>query len=257
MKILAIGDVTGPGGVALLKRRLWAFRRERGIDFCLVNAENAGFITGASAEIADTLLSSGADCLTGGNHTLRNKAVYTYLDDTAAMLRPINFIDAPGSGYAILDCKGYRMLCINAMGCAYIEPTLDSPYGFIDRLLEREAGRYDFAILDFHAEASGEKLAMGFAYDGRINIIYGTHTHVPTADTQILPEGTGYVTDLGMCGEGGGVMGMDAHDVIKKMRSRLPIRFSAAKGEAYADGVIFTLDEKSGRVTEVERVKIT
>ena len=233
MRILAIGDVTGPGGVELLKRKLWSFRKERGVDFCVVNCENAAFITGASAEVAEVLLSAGADLLTGGNHTLKNKAVYTYLDDSDRMLRPINFESAPGSGYTILDCKGYRMLCINAMGCAFIEPVLDSPYGYIDRLLAREAGKYDFALLDFHAEASGEKVALAHNYDGRINIIFGTHTHVPTADTQVLPKGTGYVSDLGMCGESGGVLGMDSETVIKKMRTRLPIKFIPAKGPAY------------------------
>lgn len=256
MRILAIGDVTGPGGVELLKKKLWAFRSARAIDFCVVNCENASFITGASSEVAETLLSAGADLLTGGNHTLKNKAVYTYLDDSDRMLRPINFESAPGSGYTILDCKGYRMLCINAMGCAFIEPVLDSPYGYIDRLLAREAGKYDFALLDFHAEASGEKVALAHNYDGRINIIFGTHTHVPTADTQVLPKGTGYVSDLGMCGESGGVLGMDSETVIKKMRTRLPIKFTPAKGPAYADGVIFDLGESTGRVTKVERVKI-
>lgn len=257
MKILAIGDVTGKGGVKLLEDRLWSFRRERGIDFCIVNAENASFITGASAEVADSLLAAGADCLTGGNHTLRNRAVWSYIEDSPAMLRPINFpAGAPGAGYTILDSCGYRVMVINAMGTVHMEPSLDLPFGYIDRALEREAGRYDIAVLDFHAEATGEKLAVGFAYDGKISVVFGTHTHVPTADMTILPGGTGYVSDLGMCGESGGVLGMRADVVVERMRSALAEPFAPAEGECEADGVIFTVDPSSGRVTELERVKI-
>ncbi len=257
MKILAIGDVTGQAGVELLKSRLWGVRREWGVDFCIVNAENAAFVTGASPEIAETLLGAGADCLTGGNHTLRNKAVYSFIDDCTSMLRPINFgADAPGSGYSILDCNGYRVMVINAMGNVHIDPVLDSPFGYIDRALEREAGRYDIAVLDIHAEATGEKLAVGYAYDGKISVIFGTHTHVPTADAQILPRGSGYVTDVGMCGESGGVLGMDAETVVKRMRSRLPHKFIPASGPAYADCVLFDVDASSGRVRSVERKRI-
>ena len=255
MQILCIGDVTSPRGVEYLRYNLWRVRKEKGIDFCIVNCENASVITGASAMDAETLLASGADCLTGGNHTLRNKSVYTYLDDTEAMLRPINFGEGtPGHGYAILDCNGYKMLVINAMGNIHIEPTLDNPYPYIDRALEREKGRYDFALMDIHAEATGEKMAMAYAYDGVISVIFGTHTHVPTADEQILPRGTGYISDLGMCGETEGVLGMDPFLVVKQLRSRMPIRFEPSKGEPKANGAIFELDTNSGRVTSVERI---
>ena len=255
MKILVIGDVTSPSGIEHLKRNLWKFREEKGVDFCIVNGENASFITGISPELAEVLLRSGADCITGGNHTLRNKRTYTYLDDTAEILRPINFGDgAPGHGYTILDALGYRMLVINALGRVHIDPVLDSPFTHIERVLKQEAGNYDFAILDFHAEATGEKLAVGYAFDGKINIVFGTHTHVQTADGQILPSGTGYITDVGMCGESGGVLGMDADTVVLRMRSSLPHPFKSASGKCHADGVIFTLDTSTGRVTKVEPV---
>lgn len=257
MKVLCIGDVTGDGGVRLLADKLWSYRKENGIDFCVVNVENAAFITGASPEIAERLLAAGADCLSGGNHTMRNRAAYTYLDDTEAMLRPVNFgAEAPGHGYAILDCIGYRILVICALGNVNMDPMLDNPYGHIDRVLAREAGNYDFAILDIHAEATGEKLAMGYAYDGKINIVFGTHTHVPTADDMVLPKGTGYVTDLGMCGNSGGVLGMDADVVVKRMRSRLPLKFEQASGHAEADGVIFELDTVGGKVRSTHRIKL-
>ena len=256
MRILAIGDVTSPGGVEHLSKKLWKFREENKIDMCVVNCENASFITGASGEIAEKLIKSGADCLTGGNHTIRNKAAYTALDDIEAFLRPINFGDGVvGHGYAIIDVNGYRVLVINAMGNIHIDPVLDSPYPYIDRVLAREEGKYDFCVLDIHAEATGEKLAIGYCYDGKINVIFGTHTHVPTADYLILPHGTGYVSDLGMCGESGGVLGMSPESVIEKMRNHVPNKFTLAVGECKADGVIFDLDTATKRVKNITRVK--
>lgn len=256
LKILVIGDVTSPKGLEHLKKNLWNFRKTNGIDFCVVNGENASFVTGISPEGAVELLRAGADCITGGNHTMQNKAAYTYLDETAEILRPINFGDsAPGRGYTILDANGYRILVISAMGNVHIEPVLDNPFGFIDSVLREERGNYDFSILDIHAEATGEKLAIGYGYDGRINIIFGTHTHVKTADLQILPHGTGYITDVGMCGESGGVIGMDAECVVERMRTRLPKKFTPASGAPIADGAIFTLNESDGKVTAVQSVK--
>lgn len=256
MKILVIGDVTSPAGVEHLKNNLWRIRRENNIDFCIVNGENASFITGISPELADLLFQSGADVISGGNHTLRNKSAHTYLDDTREILRPINFGDAAaGHGYTIVDAAGYRMLVICALGNIYMDPVLDNPYGYIDRALRESDGKYDFSILDIHAEATGEKLAMGYAYAGKINVIFGTHTHVQTADEQILPGGTGYITDVGMCGESGGVLGMDAGCVVEKMRTRLPNKFKAASGACEANGVIFTLDTGAKRVIEIKRIK--
>lgn len=256
MKILAIGDVTSRGGILHLERKLWKFRESEGIDFTVVNGENASFITGISPELAEKLLLSGADCITGGNHTMHNKLTYTMLDDSAAMLRPINFGDsAPGHGYTVLDANGKRVLVISAMGNVHIEPNLDSPYPYIDRVLRENEGKYDVSILDIHAEASGEKYAIAHAYDGKINVIFGTHTHVPTADEQILPGGTGYITDVGMCGESGGILGLDKDSVIEKMRSHLPNKFKAACGEPIANGAVFELDDKTGKAISVKRIK--
>ena len=255
MKILVIGDVTSPAGAEHLKNKLWQVRRELGVDFCIVNGENASFITGINAECAEELLRSGADAITGGNHTMHNRQAYTFMDDTPEMLRPINFGDgAPGRGYSILDACGYRVLVINAMGNVHIEPTLDSPYTYIDRALRECEGKYDFAVLDIHAEATGEKTAIAYAYDGKINIIFGTHTHVPTADERILPRGSGYITDVGMCGESGGILGMDTACVIERMRSKLPHKFKVSDGVPVANCALFTLDTKSGRVTDVKRI---
>lgn len=255
MRILCIGDVTSRKGVEHLRHNLWRVRKERRVDFCIVNAENAAFITGASEADAETLLSAGADCLTGGNHTMRNRSVYTYLGDSETMIRPINFGDgAPGHGYTVLDCNGYKIMVINAMGNIGIEPVLDSPYSYIDRALEREKGRYDIAVLDIHAEATGEKAAIGYAYDGVISVIFGTHTHVQTADEMVLPRGTGYITDIGMCGESGGVLGMNPELVVKHQRCRTPIKFEPASGVPKATGAIFDVDESSGKVRSIERI---
>ena len=255
MKILCVGDVTSPAGVEHLRANLWQFRRDNKIDFCVVNGENASLVSAATPEEAEILLSAGADAVTGGNHTLRQRLLYPMLEENAALLRPINFPEgAPGVGYNIFDVNGYRVLLINAMGNVHIDPVLDNPYPYIDRVLSREEGRYDLALIEIHAEATGEKVALGYAYDGRVSAVWGTHTHVPTADEQILPLGTGYITDIGMCGESGGVLGMDPALVVERMRTRLPIRFQKASGRVIANGVIFTIDEKTGKTISVRRV---
>ena len=255
MNILCIGDVTSPGGVEHLRTHLWDLRRQHRIDLCIVNAENASLISAATPDQIEVLLRAGADVITGGNHTLRQKQLYPLLNQSSVVLRPLNFPeDAPGAGYTIVEAAGWRVLVINAMGTVHIDPTLDSPYPYVDRVLKREEGRYDLALLEFHAEATGEKMAMGYAYDGKIQAVWGTHTHVPTADEQILPHGTGYVTDVGMCGETGGVLGMDPTLVVERMRTRLPVRFMKAGGAPMANGVIFTVDPSTKKTTAVRRV---
>ncbi|MBR7116097.1 MAG: YmdB family metallophosphoesterase [Clostridia bacterium] len=255
MKILAIGDITGIGGVKHLESNLWRIRDREHIDLTIVNVENAGFITGPSPDTAERVLAAGADVLTGGNHTLRNKAIYSYLDSEPRVLRPLNFgPEAPGEGYTIVNINGYRVMVVSAMGNVHIEPCLDSPFDHIERALRREEGRYDIALLDIHAEATGEKMAVAYAFDGRISAVFGTHTHVQTADEQILPGGTGYISDLGMCGETMGILGMEPESVVKRMRTHLPIRFEPAQGKPRADGVIITVDERSRKTTEIKRI---
>ena len=256
MKILAIGDITSPGGAQHLERNLWNVRKKLEIDMCIVNGENASFIVGISKDSAEKLLRSGADVITGGNHTMQNHTALNMLDEFSEVIRPINYGKAAfGRGYTIVSAANQRVLVINALGCVHIEPTLDSPYRFIDEVLEAEAGRYDIAVLDIHAEATGEKLAIAHNYDGRINVVFGTHTHVPTADNTILPGGTGYISDLGMCGESGGILGMEAESVIHKMKTKLPGKFKCADGAPFADGVVFTVDDVTHKTTSVKRIK--
>lgn len=255
MKILAIGDVTSPGGAVHLEKNLWKQREKYGIDFCIVNGENASFITGISRDSAEVLLRSGADVITGGNHTMQNFSALKMLDEFKEVIRPINYgEDAPGRGYTVVDNGTVRVLVINAMGTVHMEPQLDAPYAYIDAALKREAGNYDVAVLDIHAEATGEKLAIAHNFDGRINVTFGTHTHVPTADYTVLPRGTGYVSDLGMCGESGGILGMDVGTVLYKMKTKMPGKFKCADGAPFADGVIFELDA-GGKAVSVQRIR--
>lgn len=256
MKILAIGDVTSRGGLDHLEKKLWSVRKKYGVDFCVVNGENASFITGINPEGAENLLRSGADVITGGNHTMQNHAAHTMLDEANEVIRPLNYGEsAPGKGYTVVNCQGCRVLVMNALGVVHMDPQLDAPYSYIDSVLAREQGNYDVSILDIHAEATGEKLAVAHSFDGKINVIFGTHTHVPTADASILPNGTGYVTDLGMCGESGGILGMEIESVLFKMRTRLPGKFKCAEGQPVADAVLFELDTVTSRVTDVKRIR--
>lgn len=255
MKILAIGDVTSPGGASHLEKNLWSVRAKYGIDFCVVNGENASFITGISRDGAEVLLRSGADAITGGNHTMQNFSALKMLDEFPEVVRPLNYgEEAPGRGYAVIDTGKCRVLVINAMGNVHMEPQLDAPYSFIDAVLKKEKGNYDISILDIHAEATGEKLAVAHNFDGKINVIFGTHTHVPTADGMILPRGSAYVSDLGMCGESGGILGMDIATVLYKMKTKMPGKFKCASGAPFADAVIFELDDE-WRGVSVKRIR--
>ena len=255
MRILALGDVVGQVAIEYLADKLWAFRSKEKIDFCVANGENATEIRGISAADAEALLGTGVDLITLGNHAFGMKDIYAYLDaNEHSIIRPANYpTDAPGVGYTVCDVNGWRVLCINASGRIYLDP-LASPFDTVDRILEREDGRYDLSLLDIHAEATSEKLAIGRYFDGRIQVMFGTHTHVPTADEQILPHGSGYITDLGMCGPVDGILGTDADAVIHRFRTLMPTRFSVASGDVRAQGVIFDVDESMGKVRSVKRV---
>ena len=254
-KILALGDVVGPFAVKYISEKLWAFRRENNINMVVCNAENAASGNGLDPFGADKLISAGCDVLTGGNHIFRKREIRPYLESSEVLVRPANYpIGTPGNGYTIVNIDGFKVLVINVMGTIYLE-ALACPFSTVDRILEREAGRYDLAILDIHAEATSEKIALGRYFDGRINVVFGTHTHVATADTAVLPKGTGYVTDLGMSGPNDGVLGVRADIIIEKLRMKLPVKFELAEGDIEVNGVIFTLDTVSGKTLDVERVK--
>ena len=256
MKILAIGDVVGRRSIEYLSEKLRRAASKLGADFVVCNGENASEIHGLCKIDAEALLDCGADLITLGNHAFGSRDIYAFLDDnTDRIIRPANYPAAcPGVGYTVRKVSGLRILCMNLSGTAFMDP-LDNPFTAVDRILEREKGEYDIALLDFHAEATSEKLAMGYHLDGRVNVVFGTHTHVPTADTRVLPKGTGYVTDLGMTGPPNGILGTDAEAVLYKMRTHMPTRFAVADGEIRAQAVLFTLEDQAPyRCVKVERV---
>ena len=257
MKILTIGDVVGRRSIEYLSQKLRRMKTSLGADFTVCNGENASDIHGLSARDAEGILDAGADLITLGNHAFGSRDLYSFLDDRPTeIIRPANYPAAcPGVGYAIRQVSGLRLLCMNLSGTAFLDP-LDNPFTVADRILERERGGYDIALLDFHAEATSEKLAMGYHLDGRAQIVFGTHTHVPTADARVLPKGTGYITDLGMTGPQNGILGTDAEAILYKMRTHLPCRFTVADGPITAQGALFTLeDRKPYRCVRVERVE--
>lgn len=243
MKILAIGDIVGVRAVEYLKKNLWKKRDELRVDLVIANGENASDIHGISSSDAKALLDAGVDLITLGNHTWARRDIYDFLDSNPdKMIRPANFPGScPGYGYVTVNVCGYNVLIMNAQGQAFMDQ-LDSPFDSIELILAREEGRYDLAILDFHAEATSEKYGIARYFDGKINIIFGTHTHVPTADLQLLPGGTAYVTDLGMTGPTNGILGTDTNAVLRRMREHMPSKFFPADGEIQAQAVLFETD---------------
>ena len=257
MKILAIGDIVGTKSIDYLRDNLWKIRDRYGIDFTVANGENASDIHGLSASDAASILDAGVDLITLGNHTFGKRDLYSLLGDCENIIRPANYPPmVPGGGYTTLNIDGWKVLCINVLGTALME-SLACPFATVERILEREKGEYDIALLDIHAETTSEKLALARYFDGKIHVMFGTHTHVATADEQVLPHGSGYITDLGMTGPINGIIGTDADLIIEKFRTKMPVRFRVADGAIAANGAIFTVDTSgaSPHVTAVERIK--
>ena len=252
MRILALGDVVGKQAVEYLEQTVWGIRRKYKIDFVIANGENANDIRGLSAADAKRLWQCGVDVITLGNHAFGQKDIHDLLDSESRIIRPANFpVNASGMGYTVVDSMGYRMLCINVCGRVNMDAYGD-PFDAVEKILSREDGRYDYAILDIHAEATSEKLAMARVFDGRIHVMFGTHTHVVTADEQILPNGSAYQTDLGMCGPHSGIIGTKTECVLERMRDLMPARFTVAEGDIQAHGTVFVLD--GHKVAGVERI---
>jgi metallophosphoesterase (TIGR00282 family) len=257
MKILCLGDIVGPDAVDRLCKTLYKVRRERQIDFVMLNGENADVGNGLSKDTAERLLSAGVDVITGGNHIFQKRDIYHYLDDEERILRPANYPDAvAGKGYTILDVCGWRILVINVQGTVFMD-AIDCPFRTVEKILDRCKGKYDLSLLDIHAEATSEKIALARFFDGKIDMIVGTHTHVPTADAKILPAGSGYVTDLGMCGVTESALGVDVNCVIRKLRYKIPTKFELANGNVTFQGVEFVKTPQKAGVDFVSRVEFT
>lgn len=256
IQILAIGDVVGTKTLEVLGERLWKKRDELHADLVVANGENTTDIHGLCCRDAKLLLECGVDLITLGNHTYGMRDLHAFLDNNPeSIIRPANYPPrAPGCGYTIRDVNGWRVLCLNINGTTFMEP-LDSPFAAIEKILDREEGRYDIAVADLHAEATSEKLALARAFDGRLTVMFGTHTHVQTADEQILPHGSGYITDLGMSGPVDGILGTKTEAVLTKMRDHLPAHFTVAEGEIAICGALFTVDPSAKKCVAVKRVK--
>ena len=255
IRVLAIGDVVGDSGRCFLRKKLPNFKKENAVDICIVNGENSAQGNGITPDSADELLNCGADIITTGNHVFRRREIYSAFSVNYPMIRPANYpADAPGAGYHILDMGRYRVAVVNLLGTVYLD-NLDNPFRVMDNILD-ELGDVGNIILDFHAEATSEKRAMGFYLDSRVTAIFGTHTHVQTSDAQVLPGGTGYITDIGMTGPVNSVLGITPSDVIQKLKTNMPIRFTNPDGACKMEGCIFDIDEKTGKTLKATTIAV-
>lgn len=253
--ILAVGDLVGDSGVDFLCRHLPSLRKLYDIHFTVVNGENAA-VNGLLPRQAEEMFSAGADVITLGNHTWDKQQIVPYMEDTPYLLRPANFTArAPGRGWGIFDGpRGLRIRVINLIGRTGMDANSDSPFSKVDAILQEEGA--DVTLVDFHAEASSEKGAMAWYLDGRAEALWGTHTHVPTADCQILPQGLGFVTDLGMTGPARSVIGIQPEQAINRFLGGLPQRFQPAQSPCKLNAVRFAIDTAARRCVQVERVDI-
>lgn len=253
MNVLCIGDVVGLIGCQHLQTVLPRIKRELAVDVCIVNGENSADGNGITPVSAKHIFDAGADVITGGNHTFRRHEFYDLLDQNEALVRPANLpAGTPGRGMTVVDRGRYQVTVINLQGTVYME-ALTCPFDTLDSLLE-EAGNPKFCVVDFHAEATAEKRALAAWADGRISALFGTHTHVLTADEQVLPGGTGFITDIGMTGPVDSCLGVRTELSVQKMRQKLPVRFATAEGVCRMTGVLFTLDDKTGKCIAAKRI---
>ncbi|MEG1820289.1 MAG: TIGR00282 family metallophosphoesterase [Oscillospiraceae bacterium] len=257
MNILAIGDVVGSSGCEFIRSHLAQIKKMKDIDICIINGENSSDGNGITPISAQHLFTSGADVITTGNHVYKRREMYEMLDDDCAIIRPSNFNEHnPGKGYYIVDKGNAQVAVINLMGTMYME-SLANPFACIDKLLlQDDIKNCKIKIVDFHAEATSEKRAMGFYLDGKVSAIYGTHTHVQTSDEQILSNGTGYITDIGMSGVIQSVLGVKPEIIIEKLKCNMPARFDYESGDCSICGCVFEIDKATGKTISVERIEI-
>lgn len=252
MKVLFIGDVVGKSGCEALQAMLPAMKREYGAQLAIVNGENSAEGNGIDPRSAQMIFDAGADVVTTGNHTFRKRSIDEELERNERLLRPANFGDEIyGRGITELDFGAYSVAVINLLGTTYLQP-IDNPFRYADRLLESTSAR--IIIVDFHAEATSEKRAMGYYLAGRTSAVLGTHTHVQTADEQII-DGTGYITDVGMTGAADSILGVEKEIIIEKFLTYYPKKHVFASGDVDINGVCLDIDAKSGKCVSIERVR--
>lgn len=247
MRILCIGDVVGSAGCDFLRKHLPSFKKLHKVDLVICNGENSADGNGITPRSAEHIFTSGADVITLGNHSFRRGEVYSYLDENPYIIRPLNYPSpqTPGKGICTVDMGYAQVIVINLMGQESIDAHLDNPFTAMERLLPTIDSR--ITLIDFHAEATSEKRAMGLWLDGKVSAVFGTHTHVMTADAEVLPGGTGYVTDLGMTGTIDSVLGVKKEIIINRFLTKLPSRFEYEKGACKMDCTLFEIDNSTGK----------
>lgn len=251
-KVLAVGDVVGAPGMERIRRNLRQLKRRTGADFVIVNGENAS-VVGITPAQAEDILDAGADVITLGNHSFAKREITSYLDDCSRILRPANYApQVPGRGWQTFETKFGDVAVIDLIGRCNMDYGPDNPFLLVEKILKQVEAKFIF--VEIHAEATSEKLAMGYLLDGRVSAVWGTHTHVPTADARVLPKGTGYVTDLGMTGPRDSVLGIRPELSIAKFRGDLTERYRWADGPTKLEGVLFTIDSATGKCLRAERV---
>lgn len=254
MKILAVGDIVGQVGVNKLKKVLPGIKEKENIDFIIVNGENSADGMGITERIFKDFLNIGVDVVTMGNHTWGKKEIFNIIDD-CRLIRPANYSkNVQGHGYGLYKCKGKNIAVINLIGRVDVNVLSENPFLVVEDIINNIKDKADIIIVDFHAEATAEKIAMGYFLDGKVNVVYGTHTHVQTADNQILENGTAYITDIGMTGPKKSVIGMNLESSIKRFVTSLPERYKVAEGEAIFNGCIFEICDENCRTKKITRI---
>lgn len=254
MRILAVGDIVASDGREFIYNNLGRIKSKFKIDYCVANGENTANTNGITTDIANMLICSGVDVITLGNHTFANKEYAQVLEEMPRVIRPANFPDeTEGEGYFVDDLGFVRIAVINVMGRVHMDP-LDCPFRETEKILKKLEGEADIILVDFHAETTSEKLAFGNYFDGRVTAVFGTHTHVQTADEHLLPNGTGYITDIGMTGVRDSILGVKKEIIMNMFYTRKKYRFEKAEGEVWFNGVIFDIDDKTKKVKQIERL---
>ena len=251
-KVLAVGDVVGKPGLDRVSRSLRYLKRKTGADFVIVNGENASAV-GMTPQQGEEIFDAGADVITMGNHTWSRREIVPYIEENDRVLRPANYApQTPGNGWGVYETRYGDVAVIDLIGRCGMDYGPDNPFLLVDKILKKIDTKYIF--VEIHAEATSEKLAMGHMLDGRVSAVWGTHTHVPTADAQVLPKGTGYVTDLGMTGPKNSILGIRPELSIAKFRGDLTERYRWAEGPTKLEAVLFTIDSTTGKCLRAERV---
>lgn len=257
MRVLILGDVMGRPARRAVRALVPSLVEKESVDLVVANAENSAGGMGVDVKSANELLGAGVHILTSGNHIWKKKEIYAYLNERDDLIRPANFpAGAPGKGWCVWQQDDVRALVINLQGRVFMPNHVEDPFRCVDEILQKHGRNVPLVIVDMHAEATSEKNAMGWYLDGRVSIVYGTHTHVQTADERILPGGTAYITDLGMCGAMDSVIGMEKEPVIHGFISQLPRQFEVAQDNVMLQGVIVDIDKKTGKARDVRRLRV-